>query len=156
MYEATEYEATGISYETDFYAWTRQQAALLRAEELETLDLPNLAEEIESMGISQRKEITSRLIVLIMHLLKWQYQPASHDRPQPRSWLNTITIQRQEIELVLRGSPSLRRELPEHIAYAYPRARTRAHQETRIALNTFPIACPYTQEQILDDFFFPF
>lgn len=149
------YEATETLYETDFYAWTQHQAALLRAEEIETLDLANLAEEIESMGISQRKEITSRLIVLIMHLLKWQYQPAPHGRTQPRSWLNTITTQRQEIELVLRDSPSLRRQLPEHIAYAYPRARTRAHQETRIALKIFPETCPYTEDQILSDAFLP-
>jgi len=149
------YEATETLYETDFYAWTQHQAALLRAEEIETLDLANLAEEIESMGISQRKEITSRLIVLIMHLLKWQYQPAPHGRTQPRSWLNTITTQRQEIELVLRDSPSLRRQLPEHIAYAYPRARTRAHQETRIALKIFPETCPYTEAQILSDAFLP-
>lgn len=142
-------------YQTDFYAWTKEQTALLQAEKFEKLDLPNLAEEIEAMGASQRKELSSRLIVLIMHLLKCQYQPNPHGRAQPRSWRSTILTQRYEIELVLRASPSLRRELPEEIVYTYGRARKRAAAETGLGLTTFPANCPYTLEQILDEDFFP-
>jgi Domain of unknown function DUF29 len=146
---------TPTLYKTDFYAWVRQQANLLRSEELEKLDLPNLIEELEAMSLRDRRELTSRLIVLLMHLLKWHYQSTLHSRSQPRSWLNTITTQRHKIELVLDDSPSLRRELEERLEYAYPRARLQASQETGIELVTFPATCPYTLTQILDDTFFP-
>ena len=142
-------------YGTDFYAWARQQAQLLRTEELEKLDLPNLIEELEAMSLRERRELTSRLIVLLMHLLKWQYQPTPHGRAQPRSWLNTITTQRQKLELLLADSPSLRREVAERLIYAYPRARVRASRETDLALATFPANCPYTAAQVLNDAFFP-
>ncbi|MFN8489238.1 MAG: DUF29 domain-containing protein [Caldilineaceae bacterium] len=133
-------------YERDFYAWTQQQAALLQAEELEKLDLPNLFEEIEAMGRSQRKEVTSRLIVLLMHLLKLRYQKRTHTN----SWRNTIRTQRREIELELSDSPSLRRLVPEIIAQVYPRARKDAAAETGLMLATFPEDCPWSVEQILD------
>lgn len=146
---------TTTLYGTDFYAWARQQAQLLRTEELEKLDLPNLIEELEAMSLRERRELTSRLIVLLMHLLKWQYQPTPHGRTQPRSWLNTITAQRQKLELLLEDSPSLCREVVERLTYAYPRARLQASRETGLALATFPANCPYTAEQVLDDAFFP-
>lgn len=142
-------------YNKDFYAWARQQAHLLRTEELEKLDLPNLIEELEAMSLRERRELTSRLIVLLMHLLKWQYQPTPHGRSQPRSWLNTIATQRQKIELLLEDSPSLHREVAERLAYAYSRACAQASRETGLALATFPVTCPYTVEQVLDDSFFP-
>ncbi|MFN8491517.1 MAG: DUF29 domain-containing protein [Caldilineaceae bacterium] len=144
-------QTTGPLYKTDFYAWTQQQAALLQAEELEKLDLPNLAEEIEAMGASQRKELKSRLLILIMHLLKLPYQPRQH----PNSWLRTIRTQRNEIEFTLSDSPSLRREIPVILAYVYPRARKQAAAETGLALTTFPLICPWTDEQVLDEDFFP-
>ena len=146
---------TTTLYGTDFYAWARQQAQLLRAEELEKLDLPNLIEELEAMSLRERRELTSRLIVVLMHLLKWQYQPTPHGRTQPRSWLNTITTQRQKLELLLDDSPSLRREVGERLTYAYPRARLQASRETGLTLATFPATCPYAVEQVLDDAFFP-
>ena len=148
-------QLTPTLYKTDFYAWVHQQASLLRSEELEKLDLPNLIEELEAMSLRDRRELTSRLMVLLMYLLKWHYQSTLHGRSQPRSWLNTITSQRHKIELVLEDSPSLRRDLEERLAYAYPRARLQASQETGLDLATFPTTCPYTPAQILDDAFFP-
>lgn len=133
-------------YERDFYAWTQKQAALLQAEELEKLDLPNLFEEIEAMGRSQRKEIASRLIVLLMQLLKLRYQKRKH----PNSWRNIIRTQRREIELELSDSPSLRRLVPEIVDQVYPRARKDAAAETGLALATFPEVCLWSVEQILD------
>lgn len=103
------------------------------------------------MGASQRKEIKSRLLILIMHLLKLHYQSRQH----PNSWLRTIRTQRNEIEFTLSDSPSLRRELPAAIEYVYPRARKQAAAETGLPLATFPATCPYTVDQILDDDFFP-
>lgn len=139
-------------YRQDFYAWTQQQAALLQAEELEQLDLPNLIEEIEAMGASQRNELTNRLKVLLMHLLKWRYQP---QRNKGSSWRKTIQTQRFAITDLLEDNPSLRRELPAAFAKAYPRARRDAVQETGLAAVTFPAVCPWLIEQILDDEWFP-
>jgi len=124
---------TNTTYHTDFYAWTQEQAALLDAEEWGKLDIANLKEEIESMGISQRSALTSRLKVLLMHLLKCHYQP---ERNYGNSWRNTIEDQRFEIEVLLRASPSLRREVPEEIAYVYPKARKKAASETGLPLAT--------------------
>lgn len=146
---------TTTLYGTDFYAWARQQAQLLKTEELEKLDLPNLIEELEAMSLRERRELTSRLIVLLMHLLKWQHQPTPHGHAQPRSWLNTITTQRQKLELLLDDSPSLRREVADRLAYAYPRARLQASRETGLPSATFPSTCPFTPAQVLDDAFFP-
>jgi len=145
---------TNTTYRTDFYAWTQEQAALLRTEELEQLDLPNLIEEIEAMGASQRKAVKSRLLVLLMHLLKWQYQPG-HKGRRPNRWRSSIRAQRNEIEIELSDSPSLRREVPDFIAYVYPRARKGAAEETGLALATFPADCPWTLEEILDEDWLP-
>lgn len=142
---------TAPLYRTDFYAWTKTQAALLQAEEFENLDLPNLIEELEAMGTSQRNEVISRLKVLLMHLLKWQFQ-ADH---RSRSWRNTINVQRWDLEAVLEDNPSLRRELPECIAKAYPRARREAIQETGLLRSPWPDTCPWTIEQILDETWLP-
>src|SRR5436190_12773178 len=146
---------TQTLYNTDFYKWTQQQAELLHVEEFESLDLPNLIEEIEAMGRSERRELTSRLLVLLMHLLKWEYQPTLHGHTQPKSWRNTIRTQRNRIEIVLGDSPSLRRELPDCVVYAYPRARSGASEETELPLNIFPDTCPYTIDQILDTNWLP-
>ena len=91
-------------YEEDFYLWTVEQASLLRSGELSAIDAANIAEEIESMGRSDRRELKRRLIVLLTHLLTWRHQPEARSR----SWSSTIREQRQQIELVLEDSPSLR------------------------------------------------
>lgn len=142
---------TATLYETDFYAWTKEQALLLRSEEIEKLDLSNILEEIEAMGQRERRELTSHLIVLILHLLKWQFQPENRSR----SWTNTIRHQRTEIELLLEDSLSLRRELPERITMAYPRAFAAAIEETGLPETLFPVENPYTAEQILNEAFLP-
>lgn len=142
---------TATLYKTDFYAWALTQAALLRKEELAELDLPNLAEELEAMGRRERRELTNRLKVLLMHLLKWQFQPDLRSR----SWRNTINNQREEIVELLDDSPSLHAEIEECIASAYPRARARAQDETGLLSPVFPEGCPYSPDEILDSSFFP-
>ncbi len=87
-----------VDYEKDFYAWTVEQARLLRAGELSALDVANIAEEIESLGRSDRRELGSRLTVLLLHLLKWRSQPDTRSK----SWLATIREQRRQIEKLLR------------------------------------------------------
>jgi hypothetical protein len=138
-------------YETDFYLWTQEQATLLREGRLDELDVPNLVEEIDSLGRSQRHELRSRLRVLLMHLLKWQYQP---ERQGP-SWESTISEQRIHIDELLSDSPSLRPQVPTILPHAYALSRQSTHRETRLPLSTFPETCPYTVEQVLDDTFWP-
>ncbi len=138
-------------YETDIHAWSQRQVELLRAEEFSEVDWHHVIEEIESLGISQRSELRNRLIILIMHLLKWQYQPEL----QSRSWNATITVQRDDLESVLNDNPSLRARLPEFISEAYPRAVKRAVSETGLLKTTFPTECPFTPTQLMDEGFWP-
>ena len=140
-----------VAYDEDFFAWTREQARLLRAGELADVDVENLAEEIESMGSSDRREIRNRLVVLLTHLLKWQYQ-ASH---QSTSWRGTIVEQRQQIDQIIEDSPSLRSVAPEYLEKAFERARRLAVAETDLPDSAFPAECPYTPEQILSEDFLP-
>jgi Domain of unknown function DUF29 len=140
-----------IGYEEDFYAWTMEQARLLRAGELAAIDAENVAEEIESMGKSDRREIESRLIVLLAHLLKWQLQPEMRSK----SGSGTIREQRRRIERLLRESPSLRPTVPEAVAEAYAEAREDAVEEGGLPENAFPVACPFTAEQVLARGFLP-
>lgn len=138
-------------YETDFYAWTHRQAELLRQEEFTEVDWGNLIEEIESLGRSEKHEVENRLIVLIMHLLKWEYQPEL----QSRSWRNTITVQRVDLRRLLRANPSLRAHLADFVTDVYSDAVIKASAETGLRKTTFPATCSYTAEQIMDDEFWP-
>jgi hypothetical protein len=141
----------GPSYEEDFYAWTQHQAAKLRTVVCAELDLLNLAEEIESLGKRDWKELRSRLNVLVMHLLKYQYQPDQRSG----SWSSTIRTQRDEINALLEQSPSLRRQVSIMLAERYKTPRHNAADETRLPIETFPEVCPWTVEQVLDEDFWP-
>lgn len=138
-------------YEKDFYAWTQEQAALLREHQYTKLDLDNLIEEIESIGRSEYRQLGNRLEVLIMHLLKWQYQPEL----QGRSWELTILEQRRRIAKLLRNNPSLHHELPTLLPEVYDDAAFSAMRETGLLLSTFPDQCPYTLTQVLDQRWLP-
>jgi hypothetical protein len=139
------------AHDEDFYAWTIEQARLLRAGDFSAIDAENLAEEIEDMGISNRREVQSRLIVLIAHLLKWLYQPGIRSR----SWSATVAEQRLRIEKLFEESPSLRPAAPGMLAHAYAVARIKAIGETGLADDTFPHECPFSLEQILSPEFLP-
>jgi hypothetical protein len=138
-------------YERDFHAWTQEQAAKLRTGRLAELDISHLTEELESMGATERREVINRLTVLVMHLLKWQFQP-SH---RGRSWELTIKIQRRDVEQVLRQNPSLRPRLTEFFPDAYQTAVLRAAKETRIDVERFPVDPPFTIEQVMSGEFWP-
>jgi hypothetical protein len=137
------------AYEDDFYAWTQEQARLLRSGQVTGLDLEHLAEEIESMGSQQRREMRSRLIQLLLHLLKWQYQP-SH---RGRSWRHSIRNQRDEIGHLVKASPSLKPVLEDLFAEAYAKARLDAADETGLPLKTFPDASPISLIEAFDPLF---
>lgn len=138
-------------YDRDFYAWTRQQAAALAAHEAYELDWAHLVEEIETLGRSERKELRSYLEGALLHLLKWQHQPTH----RTRSWADSIGRNRDHVPLCLEESPSLRPHLPALLEQAYRLARRGAARQTGLPLVTFPDACPWTPEQVLDDDFWP-
>jgi hypothetical protein len=138
-------------YETDFYAWTQQQAELLRERRWADLDLENVAEEIETLGRSDKRQIESRLEILIAHLLKWKYQPGRRSG----SWTSTITQQRLRIKGLLKESPSLKRYPGKVFLDQYLGARLEASKDTGMAFDLFPEECPFTIEEILDVDFFP-
>ncbi|MCC5600438.1 DUF29 domain-containing protein [Nostoc favosum] len=132
-------------YEQDFYLWTQTIAQQLKENNFNEIDIPNLIEEIESMGRSEKRELKNRLIVLLMHLLKWQYQLEKRSE----SWRSTISEQRICIETLLEDSPSLQPLLAEVFEDCYRKARLKASDETGIKLNFFPKESPFTLEETL-------
>lgn len=126
-------------YEEDFFAWTQAQADVLRRRSPNEIDWDNLQEEVESLGRQERGELHNRLVQLLTHLLKWEFQS---DR-RSRSGALTIAEQRREAERVLRGNPSLKPQMAEIIAEAYGTARLRAARQTRKSLKAFPTQSPY-------------
>ncbi len=141
---------TTATYENDFYLWTQQQADLLRQGQFNRvdLDLENIAEEIESMGRNQRDAVESYLSNIIMHLLKWQYQPERRGT----SWELSIDNGRYQVARKLRNNPSLKPQLSVMVSDEYPQARKNASRETGLPLTTFPEQCPFTVEQITGDY----
>lgn len=138
-------------YDVDFYAWANEQAALLRGRRLSEADIDNIAEEIESMGRSEKRELVSRFTVLLAHLLKWRFQPGL----RTGSWRATIQVQRLELARHLRDNPSLKAQLGEAIDNAYRVARITAESETGLPDATFPKTCSWTFEQLMNDQFWP-
>ena len=137
------------SYEQDFYAWTQEQAELLRSGQLQLIDIQNLAEEVEDMGRAEKRELESRLEVLLMHLLKWQFQPSIRSR----SWQLTIKEQRLRLQRHLKQNPSLKSAIPDVFADVYQLAVVSAERET--SLDIFPDVCPYDFEQVMTEAFLP-
>lgn len=138
-------------YATDFHAWTQKQVMLLQSQRWSSIDLPNLIEEIESLGKQQRQELRNRLSLLMGHLLKWEYQP----QRRSRSWLATLRIQRRDIVRLLKDNPSLKPHLEDALKDAYENARDLAMAETDLPEQTFPLEVPYQLSDILDDGFYP-
>ncbi|HYW18359.1 MAG TPA: DUF29 domain-containing protein [Nodularia sp. (in: cyanobacteria)] len=138
-------------YETDFYAWTRQQSHLLRHQQWNQLDIPNLIEEIESLGRMERQELRNRLSILIGNLLKWEFQSAKRSR----NWLVTIRVQRREILKLLSENSRLKPYLEEALPEAYKNAKDLASGETKLPFSTFPQQCLYSLVEVMSDRFYP-
>jgi Domain of unknown function DUF29 len=132
-------------YDRDFYAWSNEQAALLRSGNLAAADIAHIAEEIETLGRSEKRELVSRLIVLLLHRLKWEFQP---DR-RSRSWELSIANARDAITEHLGDNPSLKAKLSDALTTAYRYARREAAIETGLALDSFPADCPWTFDQAM-------
>jgi hypothetical protein len=138
-------------YERDFYAWANEQATLLRAGQLSAADIEHIAEEIESMGRTEKRELVSRLTVLLLHLLKWQYQP---DR-RGNSWKRSVANSRDQLAEHMADNPSLKARLPEAIEAAFRYARRDAANETGLDDSSFPLECPWPFERIMAADFWP-
>jgi len=138
-------------YEQDFYAWSQEQAALLRAGRAAEADLENIAEEIESTGKTEKRELMSRLMVLLLHLLKWRFQPMMRGR----SWRLCIRGQRLDIRDLLAQNPTLKPVFSQSIGQAWPRALIEAERETGLEASNFPTTCPWAVDVLLDDDFWP-
>ena len=139
------------SYEQDYYAWTEEQAVLLRTGQVADLDVVNLAEEIEDMGRSQRRAVKSTLVVLLVHLLKYRFQ----SERQTNSWRATIREHRRRLRDEFADSPSLRLYAEQIFVTCYEDACEQAADETGLPSETFPAICPFTLEQVLDRNFLP-
>ena len=135
-----------IAYDDDFVAWLEDQARHLRRGELDALDIENLAEELEGMARSDRREIRNRLIVLLVHLLKYQLQP----RRRSSGRLGTIGEQRSRIGAVIDDSPSLRAYPASVLDRCYAEARSRTALETRLPEGLLPEHCAFGLEEVLD------
>lgn len=141
----------GTPYEKDVVAWAMEQAALLRAGNLSALDIEHIAEEIEDVGKSEKRELASRMAVLLSHLLKWQHQPGRRGS----SWTRTLKEQRKAIAAAMRQTPSLKASLSDvdWLSGVWADAVTKAVDET--GLDNFPEDCPWSMDQVLSAEFFP-
>ena len=126
--------------ETDFYRWSMETAHFLRIGRYADVDMQTVALELENMGASERRELINRLALLLMYLLKWQYQPGIRSR----RWELTLIVQRREIQDLLEDNPSLKPQLLANLSKAYNKAVLKAEKETSLPQNTFPTECPYT------------
>ena len=138
-------------YDSDFHAWTQAQAKALAERRAADVDWANVAEEIETLGRSDRRSIASHLEILIAHLLKWRHQRELRGR----SWQVTIGNQRAEIAKLIGESPSLRAYPAEVFDTVYPRGLRQAEREAVLYGGVFPPSPPFTVEQTLDDDFWP-
>ncbi|MCC5625460.1 DUF29 domain-containing protein [Nostoc sp. CHAB 5715] len=142
---------TNATYKGDFYAWLYKSAELLRRRQFSELDLEQIAEELEGMARSDKRQLINRFAVLLAHLLKWQYQ----SEKRSKSWERTIKEQRKRISLLLEDSPSLRHEIEQKLADAYEIAVLSAANETGLDEDYLPESCEYTLDEVLNSGFYP-
>ncbi|MEA5535064.1 DUF29 domain-containing protein [Crocosphaera sp. XPORK-15E] len=138
-------------YDKDYYLWIVNTIKLLSQEKFTEIDLVNLIEEMEDMGRSEKKSVTSNLRILLMHLLKYQYQAEKRSN----SWLFTIVEHRKRLKESFQTSPSLKRYFIEVFEECYQDSRDLAAAETGLPLQTFPETSPFTPENTLNPDYLP-
>ncbi|GFE67480.1 DUF29 domain-containing protein [Chroococcus sp. FPU101] len=141
-------------YEQDFYQWIQNTATLLKEKQFDQVDWENVIEELESMGKSEKKEVQSRLITIIEHLLKLQYWEAEKAYNE-RGWRGTVVEQRIQLELTLEDSPSLKPILEEVFLDCYQKARKVILKKYKLSSTLFPLKPPFTVEDVLNSDYFP-
>ena len=140
-----------MEYEEDFAAWAERQARLLRSRLVHQADLDNIAEELEGLSRSERRELRSCLTLIILHMLKLTYQPERASR----SWTNTVHRERRNLERLLQDSPSLNAHLAALFQEAFEDGRYQASKETKLDLRIFPSEPVFSLEQVRDPDFMP-
>jgi len=149
--KATHIQAEQSLYDRDFMLWVETTAQLLKEQKFTELDLENLIEEIESMGKSEKSAVRSNLTVVLMHLLKWKFQPDK----RTNSWKASIREHRRRLRDDFQTSPSLKPYFIEVFTKCYEDSREQAADETGLDLSTFPVESAFTPEQALDPDFLP-
>ncbi len=135
-------------YDTDLFAWTTKTSELLKSKQFDAVDWETVIEEIEALGRSEKRAIRSHLVILLTHMLKWEFQPEH----QSRSWNLSIRNARKDLKRLLKENPSLKGDfLIQLLPDAYEDAREKASDETTIFLENFPAVCPYTLNEILGE-----
>ncbi|HEY0837561.1 MAG TPA: DUF29 domain-containing protein [Azospirillum sp.] len=149
----------GRLHDTDFYAWTQEQAAILRrmaSDRINSeLDLRFLAEEIEELGGSDLRALESDLARVIEHLLKLRFSPAQDPR---RAWRRSVIEHRDRVQATVERSATLARKLPDLLPFAWRRARKLAVaglEDDGVDGAAVPTDCPFTLAEILDDAWLP-
>ena len=138
-------------YDRDYYLWLQQTAQLIKEGKFSEVDAANLIEEIEDMGRSEKRAVKSNLVILLLHLLKYKYQPDK----RTNSWKASIREHRRRLRDDFKVSPSLKRYFAEVFNECYQDAREQAADETGLAINTFPIKCPFAPSETLDSDYLP-
>ena len=138
-------------YKTDFVRWVDTTVKQLQAKNYGDVDWENLIEEVADMSRRERKRLKSNLIVVLLHLLKWHYQP-NH---RSGSWKGSIREHRRRMNEDLNDSPSLRPYFQDIFAECYASARDQVADETGLPLETFPMACPYSPQHSIDPSYLP-
>ena len=138
-------------YHRDFYAWALRNAELLKAGHFGAVDIEHLVEELEDVGKSERRALESHIRNLLLHLLKWQYQPQLRDA----SWRQSIRNARIAVAKIVKDSPSLKPTIPQTIVDEYPNAKADAVDETGLREEVFPVGCPYLEANLLDPNYWP-
>lgn len=138
-------------YEIDFYAWTRQQSQFLKAGLLNEIDIHHLIEELDDVGKSERRALESHLRNLLLHLLKWQFQP----QLRGSSWRQSIRNARIAVDKIVKDSPSLKSLIIIAIQDEYANAKADAVDETGLNEAYFPSVCPYSEADLLNKDFWP-
>jgi hypothetical protein len=138
-------------YDRDYCLWADTMANLLRTGKFSELDIENLVDEIEDMSKSEKRALANNLVVILLHLLKYQYQP----QLRSNSWKASIREHRRRLRIAFKDSPSLKRHFEEVFEECYQDARKEAADETGLPLDTFPLISPFTALQSLDQEFLP-
>ncbi|MEG4233553.1 DUF29 domain-containing protein [Microcoleus sp. Pol11C3] len=138
-------------YDTDYLRWIETTVEKLRVRDYSNIDWENLIAEIEDMGRSERRSLESNLVVILLHLLKWQFQPDQRSG----SWKGSIVEHRRRIRKALKDSPSLKPYLEEVLVECYADAAEQASAETGLPVERFPQLCIYTSVEVLDSEFLP-
>jgi Domain of unknown function DUF29 len=139
------------TYLSDFNMWIDQTTQLLQEQRWQEIDVVHLIEEIKDLGKSERRAIASQLIRLLLHLLKWQYQP----QRRSDSWLDSITDARTQIELAIADSPSLKNYPAQELESSYHKALRQTSKQTLIEISVFPSSCPYSLDLVLKEDWLP-